>query len=119
MTVTAKVKKRMIDNGRLVHAIVQGESNATTIVFRIEGEADLVASESLYLYLLYKRPNDQTVQLPILLDYTIEDGHFRTGAPLNGAKREAIEALGIDVYDLFYVNLPADNGSTVRVYPWR
>lgn len=74
MTVTAKVKKRMIDNGRLVHAIVQGESNATTIVFRIEGEADLVASENLYLYLLYKRPNDQTVQLPILLDYTIEDG---------------------------------------------
>ncbi len=52
-------------------------------------------------------------------DYTIEDGHFRTGTPLNAAKREAIEALGLDVYDLFYVNLPADNGSTVRVYPWR
>ena len=52
-------------------------------------------------------------------DYTIEDGHFRTRAALSETKREKIEALGIDLYDLFYVNLKADNGASVRVYPWR
>ena len=73
MTITAKVRKRMIETGRLVHALVQGESGATTIVFKIEGETDLIAEDTLYLYLLYKRPNDQTVQLPILLTKVIED----------------------------------------------
>ena len=51
--------------------------------------------------------------------YAIEDGHFRTARPLNEKAIASIEKVGIRLYELPYVDLPEDGGSTLRLYPWR
>ncbi|MBQ1348749.1 MAG: hypothetical protein IIY58_05305, partial [Aeriscardovia sp.] len=51
--------------------------------------------------------------------YAIEDGHFRTARPLNEKAIVSIEKVGIRLYELPYVDLPEDGGSTLRLYPWR
>ena len=46
--------------------------------------------------------------------YNIEDGNFRTAEQVHKTQREEIEALGVKLYDNYYVEEPLDNGSTMR-----
>lgn len=49
--------------------------------------------------------------------YNIEDGHFTVVKKMNKAQRKNIEALGIKIYDLFYVEEPlTTNESTLRIF---
>ena len=48
--------------------------------------------------------------------YNIEDGNFRTAEQVHKTQREEIEALGVKVYDNYYVEEPLDNGSTMRFF---
>ena len=51
--------------------------------------------------------------------YHIEDGHFTTVARLNKTAIKNIEAYGVTIYDLSYVEQPLTNGSTMRIFPPR
>ena len=51
--------------------------------------------------------------------YAIEDGHFRTARALSEKAIRSIEKEGIRLYELPYVDLPEEGGSTLRLYPWR
>lgn len=49
--------------------------------------------------------------------YNIEDGHFTVAKQMNKAQRKNVEALGIKIYDLFYVEEPlTSNESTLRIF---
>ena len=48
--------------------------------------------------------------------YHIEDGNFRTAEQVHKTQREEIEALGVKLYDNYYVEEPLDNGSTMRFF---
>ena len=48
--------------------------------------------------------------------YNIEDGNFRTAEQVHKTQREEIEALGVKLYDNYYVEEPLDNGSTKRFF---
>ena len=48
--------------------------------------------------------------------YNIEDGNFRTAEQVHKTQREEIEALGVKLYDNYYVEKPLDNGSTMRFF---
>ena len=49
--------------------------------------------------------------------YNIEDGHFTVVKQMNKAQKKNIEALGIRIYDLFYVEEPLmSNESTLRIF---
>ena len=49
--------------------------------------------------------------------YNIEDGHFTVVKQMNKAQKKNIEALGIRIYDLFYVEEPlTSNESTLRIF---
>ena len=48
--------------------------------------------------------------------YNIEDGNFRTAEQVHKTQREEIEALGVRLYDNYYVEEPLDNGSTMRFF---
>ena len=48
--------------------------------------------------------------------YNIEDGNFRTAEQIHKTQREEIEALGVKLYDNYYVEEPLDNGSTMRFF---
>ena len=52
-------------------------------------------------------------------DYNIEDGHFETQKELNRAQRKAVGALGIEIHDLYYVDEPLHNDSTMRLFAER
>ena len=51
--------------------------------------------------------------------YNIEDGHFETQKEMNRARRKAVRALGIEIFDLFFVEEPLHNGSTLRLFQER
>ena len=48
--------------------------------------------------------------------YNIEDGNFRTAEQVHKTQREEIEALGVKLYDNYYVEEPLDNGRTMRFF---
>lgn len=48
--------------------------------------------------------------------YNIEDGNFRTAEQVHKTQREEIEALGVKLYDNYYVEEPLDNGSIMRFF---
>ena len=48
--------------------------------------------------------------------YRLEHGHFRTKTALNRAKRKAIEAAGVTLYDLPYAEDRLDAGAKIRFY---
>lgn len=48
--------------------------------------------------------------------YNIEDGNFRTAEQVHKTQREEIEALGVKLYDNYYVEEPLDNGSAMRFF---
>ena len=49
--------------------------------------------------------------------FNIEDGHFTVVKQMNKAQKKNIEALGIRIYDLFYVEEPlTSNESTLRIF---
>lgn len=48
--------------------------------------------------------------------YDIEDGHFTTAKAMNAAQRKAVQALGVTVYDLNYVEQPLENDRTMRIF---
>ena len=52
--------------------------------------------------------------------YNIEDGHFTVVKQMNKAQKKNIEALGVTLYDLFYVEETlVTNDSTLRIFPDR
>ena len=51
--------------------------------------------------------------------YNIEDGHFETQKEMNRARRKAVRALGIEIFDLFFIDEPLRNGSTLRLFQER
>lgn len=72
MSITAKVKKRVIDTGRIFDVLVQGENRSHTIIFTIPNETmevsgTEIALKDCYFYLLYKRKGDAVPQIPLLL----------------------------------------------------
>lgn len=48
--------------------------------------------------------------------YNIEDGHFLTVTEMNRAQKKAVEALGITVYDQYYVEKQMENNTKLRIY---
>ena len=52
-------------------------------------------------------------------DYNIEDGHFETQKEMNRAQRKAVSALGIRIYDLYFMDEPLHNDSTMRLFAIR
>ena len=78
MSITAKVKKRVIDTGRIFDVLVQGENRSHTIIFAIPNETlepqvgTTIDLKDCYFYLLYKRKGDETTQVPLLLDKTYD-----------------------------------------------
>lgn len=48
--------------------------------------------------------------------YNIEDGHFRVEKKLNKAHRKSIEAMGLKLYENYYVDEVMDNESTLRIF---
>ena len=52
-------------------------------------------------------------------DYNIEDGHFETQKEMNRAQRKAVSALGIQIYDLYFMDEPLHNDSTMRLFAIR
>ena len=52
--------------------------------------------------------------------YNIEDGHFTVVKQMNKAQKKNVEALGVTLYDLFYVEETlVTNDSTLRIFPDR
>ncbi len=51
--------------------------------------------------------------------YNIEDGHFLLQHRMNRSQKEDVEAYGVSVYDLSYVEEDLDNGSVMRIFPDR
>lgn len=52
--------------------------------------------------------------------YNIEDGHFTVIKQMNKAQKKNVEALGVTLYDLFYVEETlVTNDSTLRIFPDR
>ena len=51
--------------------------------------------------------------------YNIEDGHFETQKEMNRARCKAVRALGIEIFDLFFLDEPLHNGSTLRLFQER
>lgn len=52
--------------------------------------------------------------------YNIEDGHFIVVKQMNKAQKKNVEALGVTLYDLFYVEETlVTNDSTLRIFPDR
>lgn len=49
-------------------------------------------------------------------DYTVEDGNFLAGSRLGQKEAEKIEACGVSLYENFYVEEEASNGSTLRIF---
>lgn len=50
--------------------------------------------------------------------YNIEDGHFTVVKQMNKAQKKNVEALGVTLYDLFYVEETlVTNDSTLRIFP--
>ena len=52
-------------------------------------------------------------------DYNIEDGHFETQKEMNRAQRKAVSALGIQIYDLYFMDELLHNDSTMRLFAIR
>jgi putative ABC transport system permease protein len=48
--------------------------------------------------------------------YKIEDGNFRVAHALSRSRQQKVEALGVTLYENFYVDESLDNGSTLRIY---
>ena len=48
--------------------------------------------------------------------YNVEDGSFRTHKKMNRAQWKSVEKLGLTLYELFYREIPLENGSTLRVF---
>ncbi len=48
--------------------------------------------------------------------YNIEDGHFYTERKLNDALHRDVESLGIELYDMFFVEKRMENGSKLRLF---
>lgn len=77
MSITAKVKKRVIDTGRIFDVLVQGENRSHKIIFAIPNETMEVSGSEVFLkdcyfYLLYKRKGDAVPQIPLLLTKTYD-----------------------------------------------
>ena len=51
--------------------------------------------------------------------YNIEHGHFRVRNELNQAQIRNIRQAGASVYELFYTEIPLDNGGKMRIFPER
>lgn len=51
--------------------------------------------------------------------YRIEDGNFRTDEEISRSNRRDIEALGIDLFDNFYIEKKIESGNTIRVFELR
>lgn len=65
MTITAKVRQRAIDTGKVI-SLVQAQHQADTIVFQIQGEDAALGEYSFYL--LYMRPSDTIPHVELLSD---------------------------------------------------
>lgn len=48
--------------------------------------------------------------------YCIENGHFTTVKQMNKAQKKAIEDMGINIYEQFYVEEELENNSKLRIY---
>jgi putative ABC transport system permease protein len=48
--------------------------------------------------------------------YNIEDGHFQLESKANKAQQKTIRECGVSLYDLFYLDEPLTNNSTLRIY---
>lgn len=48
--------------------------------------------------------------------YNIEDGHFELQEKANKAQQKSLQALGITLYDNFYMEESLTNGSTLRIF---
>lgn len=74
MAITAKVRNKQIDIGKVLHALVQGENASGNITFRILGEEELMEDiSSTYFYLLYTRPSDTHANVLLLTGKQIVD----------------------------------------------
>ena len=51
--------------------------------------------------------------------YNIEHGHFRVRNELSQAQIKHIRRAGASVYELFYTEIPLNNGSKLRIFPER
>ena len=51
--------------------------------------------------------------------YRIEDGNFRVESRLNRSQIRRIRQEGVELYELFSVDAPLTNGSTLRIFPNR
>ncbi|MCR4950411.1 MAG: ABC transporter permease [Solobacterium sp.] len=51
--------------------------------------------------------------------YNVEDGHFRVQNALNKGQIKRIENADIDLYELFYHDIPFDNGTVLRIFAQR
>lgn len=74
MAITAKVRNKQIDTGKVLHALVQGEHASGNITFQIIGEEELVEDfNSTYFYLLYTRPSDTRPNVLLLTNKQLQD----------------------------------------------
>lgn len=74
MAITAKVRNKQIDTGKVLHALVQGEHASGNITFQIIGEEELVEDfASTYFYLLYTRPSDTRPNVLLLTNKQLQD----------------------------------------------
>ena len=74
MAITAKVRNKQIDTGKVLHVLVQGENASGNITFRILGEEELMEDiNSTYFYLLYTRPSDTHANVLLLTGKQIVD----------------------------------------------
>ena len=74
MAITAKVRNKQIDTGKVLHALVQGEHASGNITFQIIGEEELVEDfNSTYFYLLYTRPADTRPNVLLLTNKQLQD----------------------------------------------
>ena len=51
--------------------------------------------------------------------YNVEDGNFTVGKKLTQRQLQAIEALGVSVYDLQFTDRTFEGGDTLRIFPMR
>lgn len=51
--------------------------------------------------------------------YRIEDGNFQVESRLNRSQIKRIRREGVELYELFSVDAPLTNGSTIRIFPNR
>ena len=74
MAITAKVRNKQIDTGKVLHALVQGEHASGNITFQIIGETELAEDfNSTYFYLLYTRPGDTRPNVLLLTNKQLQD----------------------------------------------